>query len=67
MSNSFLKCRPSGDYHKYAPYTIEEVDDLPNAGRVWATLMEVRREAQEACNRARELGYQEGRRSVTDD
>lgn len=62
MANSFLKCNPHPEYHKsfVKPYTIKDIDEMPNRGRMWATIMQIRMEAQEACNRARELGYQEG-------
>lgn len=62
MANSFLKCHPHPEYYeiKAKPYTIEEIDSMPDRGRMWATIMQIRMEAQEACNRARELGYDEG-------
>jgi len=60
----YLKIDPHTESYKCEPYAPEEIDDLPNKGRVWATILAIRLEAQEACNRARELGYQEGRKSA---
>ena len=59
----YLKRSPKVTYLKVKPYTPEEIDALPNADRVWATIMAIREEAEVACNRARELGYAEGSRS----
>ena len=32
---------------KGTPYTPEEIDEHENAGRIWATIAECKREAQE--------------------
>jgi hypothetical protein len=43
------------------PYTPEEIDEHEHSGRIWATIMECRREAQELVRAAYDRGYWDGK------
>jgi len=43
-----------------SPLTIEEIHAHEDAERIWATVAEIRREAQEAWRKAWDEGYWEG-------
>lgn len=43
------------------PYTVEEIEDHEHSGRIWATIMECRREAQELVRAAYDRGYWDGK------
>lgn len=43
------------------PYTPEEINNHEDSKRIWATIAECKREAQEACRNAWSNGYWAGR------
>lgn len=43
------------------PYTAEEIENHEYSERIWATVAECKREAQEACRNAWSNGYWAGR------
>ena len=45
---------------KGTPYTPEEIDEHENAGRIWATIAECKREAQETGRQLWDDGYWAG-------
>jgi len=42
---------------KSQPYTPEEVDKHDDAGRIWATIAQCKKEADAACKQSWEDGY----------
>lgn len=56
-----LNAKPKVTYLNSEPYSPEEIDALENSGRTWATLVELRREAQEEFRRSYDNGYRDGR------
>ena len=45
---------------KAEPYTSEEIDNHEYADRIWATIAQCKREAQDACEKAWSDGYWAG-------
>lgn len=55
LKNSTVK------YNSSKPFTEKEVIMHKDKDRILATIYSIKLEAQESCNRARELGYREGK------
>lgn len=57
----YLNRRPPASSYNSHPYTVEEIDAQDNADRIWATIAEIRREAQEQIRKAYDNGYADGK------
>lgn len=57
----YLKINPHVSSYKVDPYSPEEIDAQDNAGRIWATIMAIKMEAQQAVRDAYDRGYADGK------
>jgi len=58
-----LDCAPKSAILR-VPYTAEEIDSHEHSGRIWATIVECKREAQELVRAAYERGYWNGKQDT---
>jgi hypothetical protein len=57
----YLNRKPPVQSLSYKPYTVDELDEHLDSYRLWATVSEIKREAQEAVRDAYDRGYTDGK------
>lgn len=53
----YLNCNVAPQAYKSKPLTVEEIDEHTDSGRIWATILAIRLEAQQECRTAYERGF----------
>lgn len=54
---SLLTAAPLPEAYRASPMTVDEIDAHPFAARIWATILEVRRQAEDVEEANREMCY----------
>ena len=56
----YLNRQPPPEAFRYTPYTLEEINGHLDIYKIWATIIAIKQEAQEAVREAYDRGYHDG-------